>query len=201
MTADSVLSFWFEPAPATPEDIDARNGFWFSGASAPDDEIRARFAPLVARARAGELATWSETPRGALALIILIDQFSRNLYRGRPEAFTCDDVALALARRGYDSGSFEVLGPLEHLFAAMPFTHAENVEHQKRGVALSVQRALKAPELYRKILFASVDFARKHLDVIVRFGRFPHRNAALGRASTAEEREYLDYLKLAGQWL
>jgi uncharacterized protein (DUF924 family) len=199
--ADGVLSYWFEPAPTTPEELDARHRFWFSGGSATDDEIRSRFAPEVARARAGELATWSETPRGALALIILIDQFSRNVYRGLPEAFTCDHVALALARGGYDAGSFEALSPLEHLFAAMPFTHAENVEDQKRGVALSVHRALHAPELYRKILVDSVDFARKHLDVIVRFGRFPHRNAALGRVSTPEEREYLEYLKLAGQWL
>jgi uncharacterized protein (DUF924 family) len=131
----------------------------------------------------------------------LIDQFSRNLYRGTPQAFSHDPVALGLAQTGFTSGRFDQLDAIERMFAALPFRHAEEVEAQKRGVELAVKDALTSPPYLKDFLIYSVDWARKHLDVIVRFGRFPHRNAALGRVSTAEELEYIAYLKWAGQWL
>jgi uncharacterized protein (DUF924 family) len=196
-----VLAYWFEPRPATAAEVDARRRFWFEGSEATDREIRARFGALVARARAGELDDWRATPRGTLALLILLDQFSRNLDRGRPEAFSHDPVALGIATEGFAAGQFDDLDLAERLFAALPFRHAEDVAAQTRAVELAVRDALTAPPIYRDFAIYSVDWARKHLDVIVRFGRFPHRNAALGRESTAGEREYLAYLQRAGQWL
>ena len=198
---DEVLSYWLEPPPATADEVEAKRKFWFEGSSSIDREIEQRFGALVERARRGELDGWGETPRGTLALIVLIDQFSRNLHRGTPDAFSRDPKALHLAVDGHDRGRFDGFGTIEHFFASMPFRHAEDVATQKRGVALAVKDALRAEPLLRELMIYSVDWARKHLDVIVRFGRFPHRNAALGRASTPEEVEYLAYLALAGQWL
>jgi uncharacterized protein (DUF924 family) len=198
---EDVLSYWLTPSPRTEAEAEARKEFWFTGSAAIDEEIRRRFGALVAAARAGRCDDWSATPRGALALIILIDQFSRNLYRGTPEAFSHDGVALALARAGFDAGHFDAFDPVERMFAALPFRHAEDLASQKRGVALAVTDALSGPAHLEAFLIYSVDWARKHLDVIVRFGRFPHRNPALGRPSTPAELEYLAYLKRARQWL
>ena len=201
MQFDDVLSYWFEPRPTTPAELEAKKQFWFIGGQAIDEEIRARFGALLSKARAGELTAWTETPRGTLALLIVLDQFSRNLYRGTPEAFSHDPFCLELARAGFDSGSFDEFDPVERMFAALPFRHAEDVEAQKRGVVLAVKDALTATPLLLDFLVYSVDWARKHLDVIVRFERFPHRNKAMGRPSSPDELEYLSYLQIAGQWL
>ena len=201
MAIDEVLSYWLGRRPETPDELEARKQFWFYGGESVDQEVRARFGELVAKARTGELQAWTQTPRGTLALLILLDQFSRNLYRGTPDAFSHDPICLELALAGFDSGRFDELDAIERMFAALPFRHAENVEAQKRGVALAVRDALDTTPLLKDFLVYSVDWARKHLDVIVRFGRFPHRNRALGRPSTREELDYLAYLELAGQWL
>jgi uncharacterized protein (DUF924 family) len=198
---ERVLSFWLEPKPRTEAEVAVRSRYWFYGGEEVDRDVRARFAPLVERARRGELDAWAESPRGALALIILLDQFSRNLYRGTPEAFSADDKALALARAGFDSGRFAAFDPIERMFAAMPFLHAEDLASQVRAVELAVRDTVGAEPVLKQLLVDCVDFGRKHLDVIARFGRFPHRNAALSRTSTPAEQEYLDYLKYAGQWL
>jgi uncharacterized protein (DUF924 family) len=200
-TIEDVLSYWLKAPPATEAELERRKAFWFSGGESVDREIRERFAPLVEQARSGALADWATTPRGALALIILLDQFTRNVYRGTKDAFAHDAVALELARSGFDSGAFDDLDPIERMFAALPFRHDEDVESQKRAVALAVRDARTTTPLLKDFLVYSVDWARKHLDVIVRFGRFPHRNAALARQSTPEEVEYLEYLRIAGQWL
>lgn len=198
---EEVLSYWFRPRPTTEAEVEARKQFWFTGSAAIDREIRERFGALVEQARAGKLHHWADTPKGSLALIILLDQFTRNLYRGTPDAFSHDPVALKLAEEGFAAGLFDELDLFERMFVALPYRHAEDVAHQKRAVALAVQDARSAPPLLLDFLVYSVDWARKHLDVIVRFGRFPHRNAALRRESTPEELEYLDYLRIAGQWL
>jgi uncharacterized protein (DUF924 family) len=198
---DDVISFWMAPEPTTAAEVQAKSAFWFRSNDELDRQIRDRFGGLVERARRGELDAWAGTPRGALALLILIDQFSRNIYRGSPDAFSADDKALGIARAGYDSGLFDGLSTVERLFTVLPFQHAEDVECQKRAVMLAVEAALSGEAYLRDFLVHTVDFARKHLDVVARFGRFPHRNAVLGRNSTAEELRYLEYLKLAGQWL
>lgn len=198
---DDVWQYWLEPKPRTPEEAQAWGKKWFGGGAEQDREIRERFGALVEQARAGQLDNWTATTRGRLALIILIDQFSRNIYRGQPEAFSKDSVALELARQGFESGAFAELDPVESLFAYLPFTHAEDLDCQRRAVAYAVESALKAPAELRGMMQGGVDFARKHIDVIARFGRFPHRNVALGRTSTPEEQTYLEYLKSFGQWL
>lgn len=197
-----VLDYWFLPRPTTEAEVEAKKQFWFgSSTAAVDQEIRDRFGALVERARAGGLDAWKETPRGTLALLILLDQFTRNMYRGSPDAFTHDPVALEIAREGFAAGRFDSMDPFERMFAALPFRHAEDVEMQKLACELSVKDARVTTPMLKDFLVYSVDWARKHLDVIVRFGRFPHRNAVLKRTSTPAEVEYLEYLKVAGQWL
>jgi uncharacterized protein (DUF924 family) len=159
------------------------------------------FGELVERAARGELDDWAATARGRQALVILLDQFTRNLYRGSPQAFASDAKAVELAASGYDAGMFDALDTIDHMFLFLPFSHSENLEHQKRAVRQAVRSASSARPEWKKMAVNAVDFARKHLDVIARFGRFPHRNAVLGRASTPEETEYLEYLRDAGQWL
>jgi uncharacterized protein (DUF924 family) len=202
---DSVLDFWLEPKPTTPAENEAAWQKWFFKSSPElDRTITERFGELLARARRRELDDWKATPRGRLALIVLVDQFSRNVHRSRPDAFSADALGLELARDGYDSGAFDDLDLAEHLFAAMPFRHAENVDAQRRGVDLAQRLAMLAAKKQPELLPAYVDgveWARRHYDVIARFGRFPHRNKTLGRESTPEEAEYLAYLEAVGRWL
>jgi uncharacterized protein (DUF924 family) len=198
---ETVWQYWLEPKPQTPEETTARGKQWFGGGPDQDREISERFRSLVEQARSGQLVVWADSARGRLALIVLIDQFSRNIYRGSADAFSKDAVALELARDGFDSGLFRDLDSVEQLFAFLPFSHAEDLAHQRRAVAHAQQAALAAPPHWRSMMQGSVDFARKHLDVIARFGRFPHRNATLGRVTTPDEQQYLDYLRSAGQWL
>jgi uncharacterized protein (DUF924 family) len=198
---ERVLSYWLEPKPDTEQELGSRMQRWFMGGAAVDAEIRENFGVLVEKARAGALDAWSETPRGTLALIILIDQFSRNLYRGSADSFTADAKALGLSRAGYAAGRFAEFDALDHLFAGMPFSHSENLDDQRHAVAHAERTAIAARPAWKSAFVGSVDFARKHLDVIARFGRFPHRNPALGRTSTPEEAAYLEYCKFAGTWL
>jgi uncharacterized protein (DUF924 family) len=174
-----VLDFWFGPEPGR------RRRQWFVKDPAFDAQIRGRFLEDHRRARAGELDAWLAAPESCLALVILLDQFPRNLFRGTPEAFAADARALAAARhaleRGFDAG----MPPARRLFFYLPFEHSENLDDQRRSVALAEPfRALPGFEDIH-------DYALRHLRVIERFGRFPHRNAVLGRESTPEEEEFL----------
>lgn len=202
---DAILAFWLEPKPTTLEENDAAWQRWFFKTSPELDRIiEERFGPLIERARRGELDGWKTSPRGRLALILLIDQFSRNAYRGRADAFAADALGLTLARDGYASGSFDGFDLVEHLFAAMPFRHAEDLGAQRMAVDLAQRHAIVAATTQPVLLPSYVDnveWARRHYDVIARFGRFPHRNATLGRHATPEEAEYLAYCKAVGKWL
>lgn len=170
-----VLDFWFrELTPAQ----------WFEGGAAIDAEIAARFRADVERALEGDLDDWAETPRGRLALIILIDQFTRNVFRDEPRAFAGDAKAQALALGGLERGMESALTLSERQFFAMPLMHAEDAALQERSLAQFEALADEA----RKIL----EFARGHRAVVRRFGRFPMRNAALDRATTPAEQDYLD---------
>jgi uncharacterized protein (DUF924 family) len=202
---DQILQFWLEPKPTTlAENAAAWQKWFFSSSPELDREITERFGRLLARAKRRELDGWKATPRGRLALIILIDQFSRNVHRGRAEAFAADPLCLELAREGYASGAFDGFDLVEHLFAAMPFRHAEDLAAQRTAVDLAQRHAVMAAEKEPALLSAyvdNVDWARRHYDVVARFGRFPHRNATLGREPTPEESAYLAYLKAVGKWL
>jgi uncharacterized protein (DUF924 family) len=203
MTAmiDDVLAFWFEPVPTNEAEVQERRKLWFLGSPEIDRTIRERFGTLVEQAHAGDLDPWSATDRGALALVILIDQFSRNVHRGTARAFAADARALGVARELVDTGRFARFSLPEKLFVWAPFLHAEDLDAQRRGVKLAVAAALTAAAPWKDMMALSVDVARKHLDVVARFGRFPHRNAILARESTPDEAEYLEFLKLTKSWL
>jgi uncharacterized protein (DUF924 family) len=179
-----VLSFWFGAA-GRPRDE------WFRASHAFDAEIRARFGEALERAARGGLDDWRSTPRGRLALVVLLDQFSRNAFRGMPAAFAQDPRARALALEGIDAGEDRSLAPLERSFLYMPLVHAEDVAVQDRAVALFEELASAAPPDLAGYLESAAKFARAHRDIVARFSRFPHRNAILGRDSTAEEAEFL----------
>jgi uncharacterized protein (DUF924 family) len=184
--AEDVLDFWFVPdEPASGASAFPTRDHWFRKDPAFDADVRERFGALIARALAGGLGEWCDTPRGALARVLLLDQFTRNAFRDTPDAFAGDARALATARdalaRGYDAA----LTPVERWFLYMPFEHSEALEDQERAVALFHALARDTG------LSDPVDWAERHAEVVRRFGRFPHRNAILGRESTAEELAFL----------
>jgi uncharacterized protein (DUF924 family) len=176
--AQEVLDFWFDPLL----DPQARNLRWFAKDAAFDAEIRRRFLPLYEEAAAGRLAAWMESPRSALALVIVLDQVPRNMFRGEARAFAADELARDAA--GALLSRLDELSPAERLFACLPYEHSESIADQDLACELI---APLGAELLR--------YAERHREIIRSFGRFPHRNAALGRASTAEE---IEFLKLPG---
>lgn len=185
MKAQEVLDFWFG-APGGPE-FGKPRAAWFRKDDGFDDAIRTRFGDLIAQAVAGGLREWDEEgPQGMLARIIVLDQFTRNARRDTPGAFEGDALALAAARKLVESGAYRELPPVQRAFVFMPFEHAEEPRAQEQAVELFT-------ELVRDTgAFADMlDYAHRHRGVIARFGRFPHRNVILGRASTPEEAEYL----------
>ena len=186
-----MLEFWLGAAEPTDASALTRQSLWFTKSDALDTEIRSRFGAWVEAARAGCLDGWAETAHGRLALIVLLDQFSRNAWRGQPEGFAGDAQALALALEALENGHWEAVPPLAQFFLAMPVEHAEDPTMQARSVALFTQLAAQATPATQPVLRSALEFAHKHQKVIARFGRFPHRNAALGRDSTAEEKAFV----------
>lgn len=179
-----VLSFWFGDSEEPREE-------WFKKSDAFDAQVRTRFGDAFEHAASGDLDSWKATPRGRLALVVLLDQLSRNAFRGTPRSFEQDERALSLALEGIDAGEDRTLAPLERTFLYMPLMHAENRRAQARSVPLFEQLARHAPVQVAGYLASAADFARKHRDIVERFGRFPHRNAILERTSTSEEHEFL----------
>lgn len=185
--ARAVLDFWFGE-PGTPAFGQPSNR-WFKRDDAFDALILARFGATLERARRGECDDWQRTPLGALALIVVLDQFSRNTCRGRADAFAADAKALAVARRLVDTNAHLDLPSPEHrAFAYLPFEHAESPSAQRESVRLFEALARETGNAGKGSYF---DYACRHAAVIERFGRFPHRNAALGRECTDEERDFL----------
>ncbi|MBD3728933.1 MAG: DUF924 domain-containing protein [Sphingomonadales bacterium] len=169
-----VLDFWFrELAPSD----------WFNGGDAVDRMVRERFAPQVAQALAGELDDWASDPRGRLALIVLIDQFTRNIYRDDPRAFSGDAKAQQLVLDGLEQGMDAALALSERQFFYLPLMHAEDMELQAKSIACFERLAADAADI--------LDFARGHRNVVARYGRFPMRNAALGRSNSEAEARYI----------
>jgi len=190
--ARAVLAFWLGDACSGPMRAQARNSLWFSANPETDRDIRTRFGALRGRAIAGELDGWADDPRGALALVVLLDQFSRNLCRGTADAFASDAKALAIARAVIDRGADRELEPVERVFLYLPFEHSEALADQERSLELFGGLAREVPEEWRLTMEGNLKWAVDHHRIVARFGRFPHRNTALGRESTEEEREYLE---------
>jgi uncharacterized protein (DUF924 family) len=191
----TVYDFWFPPG-LDDTDLETHRrmfGWWFGGEASPE---LPPFAPIVQAARTGHLDHWLATSLGRLSLIVVLDQCPRGLFAGTPEAYASDPDALRIAEEGLRNGQYDALTkPWEKTFFFMPLGHAEGPDHRKqlgRVVAMAERIALKAPERLRPLYQHSASQARGHLEVIARFGRFPHRNPILGRPSTSEEQEYLD---------
>src|SRR5712692_3699843 len=189
--AEEVLAFWFDDDLDSPAAIGKRSELWFGSNTKFDEEIRRRFGRLADRAAVGEFDAWASQPRPALALVLSLDQFPRNLFRGSPQAFMYDTKACSAALAAIESGHDRALRPIEALFLYLPLEHAENLNLQNRCVALVEQLVSRAPAQLLKAFAGFADYARRHRDIIQRFGRFPHRNKALGRTSSPEEVAYL----------
>ncbi|MCC6558840.1 MAG: DUF924 domain-containing protein [Polyangiaceae bacterium] len=169
----------------------ANRAMWFKKSDALDAELREQFGAELDRALRGELEGWKATPRGTVAFIVLLDQIARNVRRGTPGAFAGDPQALAACLEALDRGLDRELGAAERWFLYMPLMHSEDVGHQRRCVALFERLAEETSGATREALGPAVPFAVRHLEIIERFGRFPHRNEVLGRVSTEEEIAFL----------
>jgi uncharacterized protein (DUF924 family) len=166
---------------------------WWAKEQVTDEYIRKNFEGDLIAATEGRLREWERTPRGTLALIILLDQFSRNMYRETPRAFSQDTLALEIAMSGIEKGFDKGLHPVMKVFFYMPFMHSEDMEMQKRSLALfgSLEMEFTSPGDLAEMLSSNRDYAERHYAIINRFGRYPHRNKILGRESTPEEVEFL----------
>jgi uncharacterized protein (DUF924 family) len=190
--AEEILEFWFG-ADDAPSDVRERlSARWFVRDDGFDALIRSRFGHLVDAAINGELEAWNRSPRSWLALLLLLDQFPRNIYRDTSRAFAGDEKAQRAALDGISRGEDRGLPVRYRLFAYLPLEHAEELPLQRRSVALFEALAQDPDALPTEAYSQYLDYARRHSDVIARFGRFPHRNAVLGRMSTPEEQAYLD---------
>lgn len=190
---ETVHAFWFGPDAASPEVLASHAPLWFNGGDAFDRLLTAQFQPLLETLSAGPMAReWSvRGARERLSAIIVLDQMSRNIFRGSPRAFAQDLLALTLCKEGLDRGEDAGLAETERAFFYLPLEHSEALEDQRRSVELFEALAAESSEPFRAFTENTLDYARQHLDVIRQFGRFPHRNAAVGRESTEAEREWL----------
>jgi uncharacterized protein (DUF924 family) len=201
--AHEILEFWFGLRPYTLAGVQQRVRTWFGDPNAPelapqtDEVITQRFGALAAEAATGHLLGWASSPRRRLALVLLLDQFPRNIHRGKPEAYAQDRAALSLTLSGMQLGAEAALDPVERVFFYMPLQHAESREVQEESVAAFHRLAAEAPAELKPYFDSVQEFALEHRAVIERFGRFPQRNVFLGRTSTAEEQQWL---AAGGSW-
>lgn len=188
---EDVLSFWFgtiaEDGSCAPECVKR----WWAKDEDFDREVTETFAAAIAAAEAGQLDAWRDTARGCLALVILCDQLTRNSRRGSGSQYDADEKAQGLVRHALEQGFADQLRTMECYFLYMPFMHAESRELQREGIALFDRLAATAEPGAKKSAEGAADYMRRHEEIVARFGRFPHRNEMLGRASTPEEVEFL----------
>lgn len=189
---NEILDFWLGNSVT---DIETYALRWWSGDSKVDQVIRNQFLTVHETGQSKKLEAWREAPKSCLAYIILFDQFSRNMFRGTKQAFEFDLFSLSAAEAGVENKFDKELGFFERLFFYMPFEHSETLSHQKHGVALFKQLLDEAKETefaFLHMIKEAYIYSIKHYEVIERFGRFPHRNAMLGRKSTKAEKLYLE---------
>jgi len=184
---EKILEFWFGTFPDAWSGDESRCDMWFKNGAAYDTEIFSAFGTDYFRAIDGELDHWADSPRGRLALIILLDQFSRHIHRGTAEAFAQDQKSQQLCIEGIGTGDDQGLHPVERSFFYLPLEHAEDIELQNLGVQAFSQLVQDVPQQYREPFEVALEWAQKHQYVIEQFGRFPELNEILGRESTAEE--------------
>lgn len=196
---EKILDYWFGNVNATPEYFKDRTDVWYTGGEKQDREIKDRFGQDLQNAILETNLHWAESSHGALALVILLDQFSRHVYRKTAQAFAQDPMARAIAYRSVNQGFNMDLSVPERLFLYHPFHHSESLEDQDFGILLVNKMLSACPEGWAEHVSESLDFFNGHREVIARFGRFPHRNEALGRTSTAEELDFLESAPRHGQ--
>lgn len=189
---EDLLEFWFEDCGSRPHRVPELVGRWFGGGDDFDAALRERFAPLLERAEAGDaFDDWRATPRGTVAAVLVHDQLPRNLRRGEARAWALDSRACRIAEAAIEDGVDQRVRAIEALFLYLPFEHAESLAHQHRCVAAFERLCDRAPEDAGESFVGFQGYAQRHLAVIERFGRFPHRNEVLGRTSRPEEERYL----------
>jgi uncharacterized protein (DUF924 family) len=191
MSWRAIHEFWFGGAATDPAQAQARAAFWFGASATTDALVRERFLPCVEAAAHGELDEWLASPQSALSLVITLDQFPRNIWRGTAGAFAHDAQALRVAQACLAKSYLRELAPVAQGFLVMPFQHVESAELQRVSVRLYEGIASDAPAPWQPLVETFLKFARLHLQLIERFGRFPHRNAILGRDSSPDEAAYL----------
>ncbi|MDZ4398128.1 DUF924 family protein [Hydrogenophaga sp.] len=190
-TASDVLDFWFGDGLQLDWPSQDHNELWFGGGPAQDEVIRRRFGPLVDESLNGGLIEWETEPRTRLALIVLLDQLSRNVHRGQRRAFDGDARAQRLTRRSIAEGMDTTLTPAGCVFLYMPLMHAEHLALQEECVAHFQRLVDSSPQALRDKLNSNLRFAVVHRDIVAQYGRFPYRNAVLGRTTTPEEEAFL----------
>jgi uncharacterized protein (DUF924 family) len=187
---NSILESWFDDCRGEPELIGGRMTWWFGADPDRDRHLAEAYSSQCESALSGQLATWQPEPQSRLALILLLDQLPRNLFRGTARAFSGDDRAAMLSLSGVAAGIDRKLSPAERIFFYMPLEHAEDLITQQVSVKLFSE--LNKEQARHAVFGGCANYAQKHLDLIEQFGRFPHRNEILGRESTAAEIEYLE---------
>ncbi len=192
MIAD-IVAFWLGDSRDSPERASARREWWYRGGPAVDAEIRARFGDSVRRAcaRDPEPMGWQDTPDGALALILLLDQFTRNIHRGTVHAYAGDALAFEIVSHAIDRGLDRALHPVSRIWLYHPFHHSEAAAEQDRGLDLLRTLRQEADPDWQAYVDRSIEGWTRHRDIVARFGRFPHRNAVLGRRSTPAEEAHM----------
>ncbi len=188
---EDILAFWFKEQELSAPQIDRRMDIWFGEDEVFDLECKKEFTDEVELASEGKLDHWGHQPRGRLALILLLDQFRRNIYRNTAAAFAKDKAALKLCVEGARDKKDQGLSPIQKAFFYMPLQHSESLKVQEKGVQIFRRLAEAVSPTYRETFETMVTFAELHHDIIEQFGRFPHRNKLLGRDNTPEEEEYL----------
>jgi uncharacterized protein (DUF924 family) len=191
LRAQQILTYWFGSLPSDDYFPSEKMDVWFASSPEIDREIRENFTPDVNAAMRGDLNSWRETPLGRLALILLLDQFPRHIYRNRPQAFASDPMARGLVLEGLQRGDDRFLFPIERAFFYLPLEHSEDLDMQNLSVALYRQLYLRAPPGVKPQMRSFYDYALIHQRQIDRFGRFPHRNMIIMRPSTPEELTFL----------
>jgi uncharacterized protein (DUF924 family) len=188
---EEILDFWIgDPDPGF-DQMDERISLWFEAGPEVDAEIASRFGSIFQEARRGRLDTWGTSAKGRLALVILLDQFSRNLHRGSEEAFSSDATALRLCLEGVELGLDTALSIVERAFFYMPLQHAENLAAQEKSVKLFETLEATCADAVRPHMHRFLVSARSHRNIIAKYGRFPHRNRVLGRECSDAENDFL----------
>jgi uncharacterized protein (DUF924 family) len=190
--AESILEYWFGTEADDVVAAKQHADLWWKKNPEVDKEIGERFGSLLEAAVNGSLDDWLADTRGRLAMIILADQFSRNIYRGTPRSFASDSFARAWCMAGLEIGADRMLRPIERVFFYLPMEHSESLDDQYRSVTLCKELAESVPEAHRELFDGYLNYAVRHCEIVERFGRFPHRNAILGRKSTDEEIAFLE---------